>query len=132
MIEIMGLRLGARAIAAIAAILLVVAFLLWGPAACRSYFTQKRTAEVAQGQAGAAINSGAEATSTLGNIMENGQATDAAVKEGNNAIHNASEADRGRVATDAACRLRAYRDLKRCAALRGSDPAADARPRPAH
>lgn len=124
--ELLGLRLGARAIAAIAGILLVAGFLLWGPAACRSYFTAKRQADVSRGQAGAAIASGAEAMNTLGNYMENGATTDAAVKEGTDAIHNANEADRGRAAVDAACRLRAYRDLQRCAAVRGPGPAGDA------
>jgi hypothetical protein len=131
-VQILGLKLSARLIAALVGVLLVVAVLLWGPAACRSYFTQKKQAEVARGQAGAAIASGAEAVNTLGNVMESSRETDAAVNEGSNEIHNATEADRGLAAERAACRLRAYRDLERCARLLGTDPAANARARARH
>ncbi len=111
---IRGYTVSARTIAALVAIIAVVLFLLWAPAAWRSGKTAKKQAEVSQGQAGASIDAGAEAANTMGNIIALGSETDDAVATGQGEVRAAPEADRGRATVAAACRLRAYRDTPQC------------------
>lgn len=99
----------------------IVALVVFGPSACTSLFSAKQEARTAKGQGKAAIEAGAEATNTVATIIEEDAATDKAVKEGYDDIRNASEDQRGTAAERAACRLRAYRDSERCAALRNAD-----------
>lgn len=111
---IYGYKIGARLIGFVLMALAVVAFLFWGPAMCRSNKTAKKQAEVSAGQAGASINSGAEATNTLGNVMSNDAATDSLVGMGQTEIAAASQGSKGKAARKAACRLKAYRDTPQC------------------
>lgn len=122
------MKLGAKAFAILAAIALAVLVLVWGPAACTSFFTAKKEAEVQRGQAGAATQSGAEAMNTVSAVETNAQATREAVKEGTDAIHAAPSGDSNDAADRAMCGLRSYRNHKRCAGLRGADPAKPAGP----
>jgi hypothetical protein len=112
-------------ILAAALVLLVIAGMLIGPAACNRILSQKKQIEVSQGQEGAAVDAGAEAMNTVSNVQQSSAATDQTVKEGTDAIRNAPEGKRGDAAVAANCRLRLYRDSERCAALRKAG-AADA------
>lgn len=111
---IKGYSIGGRLIAIGVAVLLAVGFLLWGPAACRSYFTNKKEASISKGQAGAAIDAGAEATNTLGNVSENAAAADASVAQGQGEVRTAPEGQKGTAAVNAACRFKANRNKPQC------------------
>lgn len=120
-------ELGARAIALGIFGLFMVLLILFGVSQCTKRQSAETQGKVDRGQAGASIDSGAEASNTLGNIMESGAQTDAAVKEGQDAIRAAPESERGARTVDAACKLRAYRDSERCARLRAANPAKPSR-----
>lgn len=115
-----------RIIAALVGLALIAGLLLWGPAACRSYFTAKQEARVAKGQAGAAIDSGAEAMNTVSNVAASDAASDQAKKDGLDAIRSAPEGQRGDATVRQSCKLRQYANSERCAALRKADSAASA------
>jgi hypothetical protein len=110
-------------IAAIVAGVLLLVIILAGPAACNKIRGQKKQIEVSKGQAGAAIDSGAEAMNTVSAVDRADKETDQAVKEATDEIRKAKPGYSNDAALRAACRLRQYRDSERCAALRGSDPA---------
>jgi hypothetical protein len=78
---VFGYKIAARAILIALAVLLVVAALLWGPAACRSMKTAGEQAKISKGQEGAAVDSGAEAMNTVSNVAGNSAATDATVEQ---------------------------------------------------
>jgi ABC-type Na+ efflux pump permease subunit len=119
-----GRRIMSRTIiAAIVAAVLLLVIILAGPAACNKIRGQKKQIEVSKGQAGAAIDSGAEAMNTVSAVDQADKATDQAVKEATDEIRKAKPGYSNAAALRAACRLRQYRDSERCAALRGSDPA---------
>jgi hypothetical protein len=112
--KLWGYEIGARVIAIVVVAAIVVALLLWGPAACRSIFANKKQAEVSKGQAGASISAGAEATNTLGNVAENAAAADAAVAQGQGEVRAAPEGQKGSATVSAACRFKANRDKPQC------------------
>lgn len=112
-----GYAITARMIAIGVTLLLVVGLLLWGPAACRSYFTTKKQAEVTRGQAGAASASGAEAVNTVGNVMEESRKTDERVLSAQNNVRAAPEGKKGAAAIAQACRFKANRDKIQCKEL---------------
>src|SRR5690242_12826810 len=120
------MKLTPRLIAIGAAVLLVVVILIWGPAMCRSLFTAKQDARNARGQAGAAIQSGSEATNTLGNVIELDAYIDAQVQGGIDAIRKAPEGQRGAAAQRVACGMRSYQHDERCAGLRAPGAAGPA------
>lgn len=77
-------------------------------------------AKISSGQAGAAIQSGADAVDMLGNRADADAATDEITRENANAIHHAEGAD-APVAADARaaglrslCKRQAYRDDPKC------------------
>jgi hypothetical protein len=107
---------------------LAVFLLLAGPATIRSLFTAKKQADVAQGQAGASIASGAEAMNTVSNVQIQADETRQNVKEAQDAIEAAPSGDSNDAADRAVCGLRAYRDNQRCARLRVADSAKPDRP----
>lgn len=111
---IRGYEIGAKAAGFVVMALIVVGFLFWGPAMCRSNKTAKKQAEVSEGQAGAAINSGAVATETMGNVITNDAATDALVGMGQTEIAAATQGTKGKAARRAACRLKAYQGTPQC------------------
>lgn len=112
-------------IAIVAGLVLVLA--IFGPAACTSLFTAKQEARVAKGQAGAAVESGAEAMNTVSNVAASDRAADQVGKDGLDAIRKAPEGERGDAALAASCGLRLNKHKQRCAALRKADPAKPAR-----
>ncbi len=101
-------------------VILIIAVIAFGTSQCAKKRAAEKQAEVSKGQAGASIDAGAEATNTLGNIIDKGRETDATVKEGQDAIRKAPESERGVRTVDAACRLRAYVNTERCARLRAT------------
>ena len=106
---------------------LVVLAALFGPSACTSYFSAKKQAEVSKGQAGAAIDSGAEAMNTISGVEQNAAITRETVKEAQHEIEQAPAGNSNDAADRAACRLRAYINSERCARLRAAHPAIPAR-----
>lgn len=64
-------KLGAKLIAILVAAALVVALLIFGPAACNSIRSQKAQNRMTTGQLGAAHESGADAVNTVGNEASN-------------------------------------------------------------
>lgn len=101
--------------AIIAALVLFLA--LWGPASCRSLFTAKQEAKVSKGQAGAAIDAGAEAMNTVSVVDAKDKAADKINEEGLDAIRKAPEGKRGDAALAASCKLLHNQHLERCAGL---------------
>ena len=81
--------------------------------------TSKAETRLATGQAGAALQSGADAVETIGNAHAAETQTHAIVKDGQDAINAAPAGDSNDAANRAACRLRSYRDQPRCIALLG-------------
>lgn len=107
-------RFGARAIAAGIFALFIVALLTFGVTQCQQRQSASKRAEVSKEQGQASVHSGADAINTVGNVAANDAATDAAVAEGQAAIRNAPEGQKGKAARDAACRLKTYRDTPQC------------------
>lgn len=81
---------------------------------CSRKKTAGKEAEVAEGQAGAAVDSGAEAMNTVSNVAAADAATDALVGMGQAEIAAATQGSKGKAAKKAACRLKAYRDTPQC------------------
>lgn len=83
-------------------------------------------AKISSGQAGAAIESGAEAVDMLGNRADADAATDETTRENANAIHHADGADApvAAGARDAGlrslCKRSAYRDDPKCVRFAGA------------
>lgn len=120
-----------RLVAILAAIALVAALLTFGPSACTSYFSAKKQAEVSKGQAGAAIDSGAEAMNTVSDVEQNAAITRETTKEAQHEVESAPAGDSNDAADRAACRMRSYANSERCARLRAARPAVAGRPDPA-
>jgi hypothetical protein len=111
---IKGYEISARLIAIVVGAVLIIAALLWGPAACRSMHTAKKQAEISKGQEGAAVSAGAEAMNTVSNVAGNTAATDATVTQGQGEVRAAPEGKKGAAAVNAACRFKANRDKPQC------------------
>jgi hypothetical protein len=111
---VFGYKIAARAILIALAVLLVVAALLWGPAACRSMKTAGEQAKISKGQEGAAVDSGAEAMNTVSNVAGNSAATDATVEQSQGEVRAAPEGKKGAATVNAACRFKANRDKPQC------------------
>lgn len=112
--KIRGYRIGAKLIAMIMGGLLLVALVLFATSQCSSRKTADKQAEVSKGQAGASIDSGAEAISTASNIAASDDATDAQVAAAQAEIAAAAKGQKGKAAQRAACRFKAYRDTPQC------------------
>ena len=111
---IRGHEIATRTIAmVIGALVLVIAAGLF-LRSCQSGKTAKKQAEVAEGQAGAAIDSGAEAVNTAANIVASDAATDEQVAAAHAEIKAAAKGQKGVAAKRAACRFKAYRDTPQC------------------
>jgi hypothetical protein len=96
------------------ALVVLVAVVIFGLSQCQSRKTAQKQAEVSEGQAGAAIDSGAEAMNTASNVAAEDAATDALVGMGQAEIAAASQGTKGKAAKKAACRMKAYRDTPQC------------------
>lgn len=107
-------NLSARVIAMIAGVLLIVGLAVFGLNQCHSTKTAKKQAEVSQGQAGAAIDSGAVAVSTAANVVASDDATDAQVAAAKAEIAAAANGQKGAAAKRAACRFKAYANSPQC------------------
>lgn len=107
-------RLGARAIAMLVAGILLVGLILFAVNSCNSGKTAKKQAEVSHEQGQASIGAGAEAVNTTGNVAAGDQATDDVVAQGQDAIRNAPEGQKGHATKAAVCRLKTYRDTPAC------------------
>lgn len=81
---------------------------------CSRKKTAAKQAEVAEGQSGAAVDSGSEAMNTVSNVAASDAATDALVGMGQAEIAAATQGTKGRAAKRAACRLEGYRDTPQC------------------
>lgn len=109
-----GYEIGVRAIAAAVMALVFVLLLAFAVSQCGSKKAAQKQNEVAEGQAGAAIDSGSEAMNTVSNVAASDDATDAAVAAGQAEIARAAKGQKGAAAKRAACRLKAYRDTLQC------------------
>jgi hypothetical protein len=107
-----------KAIAALCVVALLAG--LFALNRCQAARTAGTEAKLATGQAGAAIQSGHDATTTIGNRMETDAATDTVTRENNDAIRNAEGASAPVAAPvrDAGlaslCRRAAYRSDPKC------------------
>ena len=112
--KVFGYEIAAKVIGfAVGALILIIAAGLF-LRSCQSGKTAKKQAEVAEGQAGAAGDSGAEAMNTVSNVAAADARTDALVGMGQAEIAAASQGTKGRAARKAACRLKTYRDTPQC------------------
>lgn len=111
---ILGREIAAKVVViVVAGIVLVVAISL-ALSQCSAKKTAGKEAEVAKGQSGAAVDSGAEAMNTVSNVAATDAATDALVGMGQAEIAAATQGTKGKAAKRAACRLKAYRDTPQC------------------
>lgn len=101
-------------IAAALVIVVLLGFNQW-----QRLHTSKTETRLATGQAGAALQSGADAVETIGNAHAAEIQTHAIVKDGQDAINAAPAGDSNDAADRAACRMRSYRNQPRCIALLG-------------
>lgn len=88
---------------------------------CRDAQTAKVGTKLATGQRDAATDSGHDAVQTTGNVAANESETHATVKDGTDAIHNATAGDSNDAADRATCRLKAYRKTPKCIKLIGNE-----------
>jgi hypothetical protein len=107
-------KIGMRAIVMGAIALMLVAAILFGLDQCRARQTAGKQAEVSKEQGQASINAGAAAMNTVSGVQANDAATDAAVAEGQAAIRNAPQGQKGAAAKSALCKLKTYRDTPQC------------------
>jgi FtsZ-interacting cell division protein ZipA len=107
-------RLSARLIAMLVAGVLLVGVILFGLNECRARQSAEKRAEVSHEQSSASTHAGADAMNTVSNVEANAAATDAAVAQGQAAIRNAPEGQKGKAARSAACSMRTYRDTPQC------------------
>ncbi len=105
---------------AIGGLILIVLLFTVGPSMCTSMFSAKQEARLRKGQAEASIDSGAEASNTIANLMEGDTRTKAVVAEGLEAIRNAPEAEKDDEAHRALCRLKLYAATPRCQPVRSN------------
>ena len=112
--KLFGYEIAAKLVAYIIGGLLLVGIIVFGVRQCQSGKVAKKEAEVATGQAGAAIDSGSEAMNTVSNVAAADAATDALVGMGQAEIAAATQGTKGKAAKRAACRLKAYRDTPQC------------------
>jgi predicted lipid-binding transport protein (Tim44 family) len=112
---IRGYEIGARAIAASLMALAFVLLLVFSVSQCKSKKTAQKQAEVAAGQAGAAVESGVVAVETAANVVANDNATDAQVAAAQATIAAAAKGQKGKAARSAACKFKAYKDTPQCA-----------------
>lgn len=111
---IKGRTIAARTIALIAGLIALVVLAMWIPSCLQKQRAAKKQAEVSQGQAGAAIDAGAESSNTLGNVADNAAATDAAVGAGQGEVRAAPEGKKGAATVSAACRFAANKKKPQC------------------
>lgn len=110
--------LSTRIIVMIIAGLAILAMIIFGVSQCQSRKTAEKQAEVSEGQAGASIGSGSEAMNTVGNVANSDAATDAAVADGQNAVRDAPEGQKGKATRSAACKLKTYANTPQCKELK--------------
>lgn len=103
-----------RLIVMIVAGLLLVGAVLFGLNQCQGRKTAEKQAEVSQGQAGAAVDSGVVAVQTASNIAASDDATDAQVAAAQATIAAAAKGQKGKAAKKAACGFKAYKDSPQC------------------
>ncbi len=111
---IRGREFATRTILLFVGIIALAVLALWVPSCLRDAKTAKKQAEVSQGQAGAAIDAGAEATNTLGNVADKAAATDAAVEAGQSEVRAAPDGKKGQATVNAACRFAANKKKPQC------------------
>lgn len=105
---------------AFAAVVIVLVLALFGVSQCQRKRAAQAGTNVAQGQTGAAVQSGADAVTTLGNQQAAEQELDAATQERADAIFNLQDA--GKAVGDSTadgwhalmCKRASYRNLPEC------------------
>jgi FtsZ-interacting cell division protein ZipA len=107
-------KLSVRGIAMIVGAVLLVGIILFGLDQCRSRQTASKQNEVSHEQGSASVHAGADAMNTVSNVEANDAATDAAVAQGQAAIRNAPEGQKGAATKSALCQLKTYRDTPQC------------------
>ena len=111
---IRGYEIGAKLIAYIVGGLLLVGLVAFGLSQCQGRKTAEKQAEVSEGQAGAAIDSGAVAMNIVSEVASGDASTDEAVAAGQAEIAAAAKGQKGAAAKREACRFKAYRDTPQC------------------
>lgn len=112
--NVLGYTITARLAAMIVGGILIVGLFLLVLSQCQSKKTAQKQNEVAEGQAGAATESGVVAVDTAANIMASDDATDAQVAAAQATIAAAAKGQKGKAAKKAACGFKAYRDTPQC------------------
>ncbi len=123
MIEKWIAKLTFRSVAYIALALLIAAFLMWGPQACNNYFAAKTQGRLDKANVEAIVDTSEETLKTVDANADKAGTIDATVEEAKDEIRNAPDGFSNDAALRASCRMRQYRDLERCAALRKADTA---------
>jgi predicted negative regulator of RcsB-dependent stress response len=107
------------AIGILIAVVVMVALAVFGWNQWQATRGAKTQAALSKNQAGAALQSGADAVGTLGNVTAAEQDRQTQVKDGTNEIDHAPAGNSNDAADRAACRLRSYRTQPKCIALLG-------------
>lgn len=111
---IFGRAIAGRVIGMVLGGLFLLALVGFALSQCSSRKTAEKQAEVAEGQAGASIDAGAEAVNVAAEIVASDEATDAQVAAAQAEIKAAAKGQKGKAAKRAACRFKAYRDTPQC------------------
>lgn len=111
---IRGYEIAGRTIGMIVGGVVVIVLALLVLSQCQSKKRAEAENRVAEGQAGAAIDSGVVAVETASNIVASDEATDAQVAAAQAEIKAAAKGQKGAAAKRAACRFKAYKDTPAC------------------
>lgn len=103
----------------IAAVIIVLAVFAWNQ--WQSASVADTRAELAEGQRGAAIESGADAVETIGNTQAHETEIHSTVKDATEAINAAPAGDSNDTAERAVCGMKSYRYTAKCIALLGDN-----------
>lgn len=114
--------LGIRTIVAIAAVIVLVLLVLWGPAACSRLIAEREARKIESGQAEATLDSLDVANSTVAEREALADEIEAQAEELADAIRDAPPGNSNDAADRAVCQTRTYRDTPRCVELLGEAP----------
>lgn len=108
----------ARLIAIIAAVLVLVVLISWGPSACSRLIAERQAHKIEEGQSEATLDSLDEAIQTEADRQEVAEAIEAKAKELADAIREAPPGDSNDATMLAVCQTSTYRDDPACVELR--------------
>lgn len=111
-----------RLIGYIAAALVLLGLIMWGPAACNRYLAEKQAHKIDKGQSEATLDALDLADKTEAERRALAAEIEAQAAELAKAIREAPAGDSNDAADRAVCQTRTYRETPKCVALLGEAP----------